>query len=194
MSHDLEGRDAKDEPIHKLLKAAVERRTTSYLWVKGDTPPFKPALLGYVYGDGRALFALSTINQRPRYWIIRGDSSWQCGLDREDADGPEFAELTDGILSDLEEWFGRGRCGHTSTSLFNPRKERMQWCRCEECSARHVAHWPEVDDDGGCSWDRMNWPKGFATLKNPAWWRGDLLDIPWVPAAPKDELRVAEAA
>jgi hypothetical protein len=34
---------------------------------------------------------------------------------------------------------------------------------------------PLVDYDGGCSWSRMDWPKGFATVKNSLSWEGNLL-------------------
>lgn len=172
---ELVSRDAEGDAVHARLKASVEKRVRSYLWVEGDTPPFKPALLPLIYGDGRALFTLSTINQRPRYWIIRGDSKWGCGLDAEDAPGPDFGELTDDILTDLEDAFGNGRCGYSGNSLFWPRRERLQNCKCEQCSDRHVAKWPEVDGDGGCSWSRMNWPKGFPTVPNPLSWKGNLL-------------------
>ncbi|MBY0361819.1 MAG: hypothetical protein K2X45_07915, partial [Phreatobacter sp.] len=120
----LVSREAGDDPIHAALKQAVEIRERSWLWIEEDGVWFVPKLLPMIYGDGRALFALSTINQRPRYWIIRGCSSWGCGSDREDTDGPDFAELTDEFLTDLEEAFGNGRCGYSGNSLFWPKKER----------------------------------------------------------------------
>ena len=170
-------RDGSKDQIHLKLKRAVEQRIRSYLWVEGDTKPFKPALLTIIYGDGRALFALSTINQRPRYWIIRGCSTWGCGLDRgEAASGPDFGELSDDILTDLEEHFGNGRCGYSGNSLFWPKRERIKDCQCEDCSdGSFRARWPMVDAEGGCSWDRMDWPNSFPTVPNPVSWRGNLL-------------------
>lgn len=172
---ELNGRNAEKDGVHAKLKAAVEKEVRSYLWVEGDTPPFKPALLPMIYGDGRALFILATINQRPRYWVIRGDSRWGCGLDREDTSGPDFAELTDDILTDLENAFGNGRCGYSGNSLFWPRRDRIKNCRCEECSARYVAKWPVVDGSGGCSWSRMDWSDDFPTVPNPLSRNGNLL-------------------
>lgn len=158
----------------------MERRVISYLWVDGDTPPFKPALLPLIYGDGRALFRLATINQRPRYWVIRGDSQWGCDLDEKDSEGPEFAELVDDILTDLEEAFGNGRCGYSGSSLFWPKYERIRNCQCEECSdGQYRARWPMVDGYGGCSWARMNWPEGFEVAANLLSRRGNiLLELP----------------
>ena len=171
----IKSRPADGDVIHVKLKAVVEQRRTSYLWVPGDTPPFKPALLPIIYGDGRALFAMMTINQRPRYWVIRGCSTWGCGLDTKSTPGPDFVEFTDDILTDLEDAFGRGRCGYSGNSLFWPKRERIQNCRCEECTDRFRARWPMVDDEGGCSWSRMDWPEGFPTVPNPLSSQGNLL-------------------
>lgn len=174
--HALGVRCADDDPLHKRLRRAIERRVTSYLWVRGDTPPFRPALLGTVYGDGRALFALATINQRPRYWVIRGDSRWSCDLDTKNARGPQFSELSDGILTELEDYFGNGRCGYSGSSLFLPKYERIRNCQCEDCSdGKYRARWPMVDGSDGCSWSRMDWPSGFEVVPNPLSWRGNLL-------------------
>lgn len=173
---DLAGLVAREaDSIHEQLRAAVEVQETSHLWVKGDTPPFTPRLLPTAYGDGRALFTIATINQRPRYWIIRGCSTWGCDLDREGAPGPDFAELTDDLMTALEDAFGRGRCGYSGNSLLWPRAERLEGCQCEECDDDYVACWPEVDDEGGCSWSRTDWPEEFATVPNPLSWQGNLL-------------------
>jgi hypothetical protein len=49
------------------LKGAIEVWTRRYLWTPADAINFKPALCGNVYGDGRALFGLSTLNLRPSW-------------------------------------------------------------------------------------------------------------------------------
>ena len=168
-------RNGSKDRIQSKLRVAVERRQRSYLWTPSDAIIFVPRLLPTVYGDGRALFTIATINQRPAYWVIRACSTWGCGLDREDAPGPDFAEMTDHILTDLEDAFGRGRCGYSGNSLFWPKKERIRNCQCEECTDSNIARWPEVDDNGGSSWSRIDWPKGFKTIENPLSWRGNLL-------------------
>jgi hypothetical protein len=175
---DLEEHDGQNDLIHQKLRKSIEKRQRACLWTPADAITFIPRLLPTFYGDGRALFTLGTINQRPAYWVIRGCSTWGCGMDREDSKGPDFVELVDDpILSALEEAFGRGRCGYSGNSLFWPKKERLRNCKCEECSDPWRARWPAVDDEGGCHWGRMDWPKGFETMKNPLSWRGNLLAI-----------------
>lgn len=166
------------EAVQVALVCAIERPKTSYLWTPADAISFTPRVLPKVYGDGRALFTITTINQRPAYWVIRGCSSWGCGSDREDGAGPDFAEMTDEILTDLEDCFGNGRCGYSGNSLFWPRKERLKNCQCEDCDERFRARWPMVDGDGGCSWSRTDWPDGFDVEPNPRNWRGNLLRAP----------------
>lgn len=170
-------RDGSSDAIHIKLGRAVEKRQRSYLWTPADAINFVPRLLPTIYGDGRALFTIATINQRPAYWIIRACSTWGSGSDREDSSGPDFAEMTDDILTALEDAFGNGRCGYSGNSLFWPKKERLQHCKCEECADRHVAKWPEVDGCGGCSWSRIDWPRGFKTMTNPLSRMGNLLAV-----------------
>lgn len=150
----------KTDAIHAKLAKAIERKdTTSYLWTRGDTKPFVPRVLPFVFGDGRALLALSTLNQRPAYWVIRIDSSW---------DDEEIHEQMDEIMTELEDEFGRGRCGYSGTSLFWTKRERIIDCQCEECTdGRFRARWPMVDDDGGHCWGWMRWPEGFDVEPHP---------------------------
>jgi hypothetical protein len=142
-------RDGANNAVHKKLRCVVEKRQRSHLWTPADAINFVPRLLPTIYGDGRALFTIASINQRPAYWIIRACSTWGSGMDREDSSGPDFAEMTDDILTALEDAFGNGRCGYSGNSLFWPKKERVQHCQCEECEDSHVAKWPEVDGFGG---------------------------------------------
>lgn len=160
-------RHASGDAIHPVLCRALEKRERAYLWTPADAISFVPRVLPTVYGDGRALFAMTTINQRPAYWIIRACSAWGCDCDRETSQGPNFAEFTDEILTDLESAFGEGRCGYSGNSLFFSKRERLKSCQCEQCAEEPVARWPMVDGVGGCSWSRMNWPKGFPTVPNP---------------------------
>jgi hypothetical protein len=139
------------DSIHAALVKAFEHRERAYLWTPADTISFVPRVLPKVYGNGRALFALATINQRPAYWIIRACSE------------TEFGEFGDDILTDLEEAFGNGRCGYSGNNLFLSRRERMRYCKCDECSDRFRAKWPMVDGEGGYSWGQQRWPDGFTT-------------------------------
>ena len=175
-------RNGDDDPIHRRLRRGIEKRERAYLWVPSDAISFVPRVLPTIYGDGRALFTIATINQRPAYWVVRTCSTWGSGLDREDATGPDFAEMSDDILTDLEEAFGNGRCGYSGNSLFWPKRERVRNCQCEECTDRFKARWPMVDGDGGCSWSRIDWPDGFQTVPNPLSWQGNLLAADMEPA------------
>ena len=162
---------------HALLKGQIEVWTRSYLWVPGDTPNFRPALCSQIYGDGRALFWLSTLNSRPLFYVIRGDSQWACGDDNEspwpEIPANDVIERIDQIFVDLEDEFGRGLCSYSGAHLYLPRESRG--CSCEECEDPTEAEWPMVDDEGGCSWWRMRWPAGFPTVPHPWSWRGNLL-------------------
>lgn len=182
---DLERHDGAIDEVHGRLRKRIEKRQRSYLWTPKDAISFIPRLLPTFYGDGRALFAITTINQRPAYWVIRGCSTWGCGSDLGESSGPEIIELIDDIVTDLEDAFGSGRCGYSGNSLFWPRRDRIRDCQCEECSDRYVARWPMVDDEGGCSWSRIDWPKAFETVDNPLSWRGNLLVSSLIPLSPE---------
>lgn len=151
MSGPVDALAVMEAGIHSQLVKAFEKRERAYLWTPADTITFVPRVLPKVYGNGRALFALSTINQRPAYWIIRACSETYLG------------EFSDNILTDLEEAFGDGRCGYSGNSLFQSKRVRMRDCKCEQCSERGVARWPMVDGNGGCCWGNVRWPQGFET-------------------------------
>ncbi len=121
--------------VQKLLKAAVEVETTGYLWTTKHT--FAPALCSKIFGDGRALLALTTINSRPRYYVVRIDSRWEM----DEASAPEGAESVrdhlDAIYDAIEEDFGRAV--HEDDEA--PRE------------------WPAFDDRSGTAWWREKWPR-----------------------------------
>lgn len=151
-------RMADRDAVHAKLRRAACKRMRSYLWVPGDTPAFTPALSPRIYGDGRALFNIATINQRPRFHILRVDSLLGSGLDMP---GPsrtfDFAEMVDTFYGHLEEDFGRVHCD------------------CGECPK--AAPWPAFDDEGGCSWSRAKWPEPFNTVPHPFSRQYDLLGV-----------------
>lgn len=159
----------KPDRVHGRLKRKIEVRTRRYLWTPADIISFVPRLLGTIYGDGRALFHFTTINNRPAFWVIRGDGAW------DSVDGPSFGDFADDILTDLEEEFGNARCGYSGADLYLPKKDRD--CACEECSDRTRAKWPMVDGQGGCSWQRVDWPKGFRVAAHGAYRSRNLLAI-----------------
>jgi hypothetical protein len=168
-------RDGSTCDVHKRLCRAIEKRQKSFLWTPKQPVIFTPRVLPTIYGDGRALFSMATINQRPAYWVIRACSTWGSGSDREYSTGPDFAEMSDDILTDLESAFGNGRCGYSGNSLFWPKRDRIKNCQCEDCTDSFMARWPMVDGSGGCSWSRMDWPAGFQVEMNPLSSTGNLL-------------------
>jgi hypothetical protein len=164
----------RPDKTHALLKGQVEVWTRSYLWTPRDAITFKPALCSTVYGDGRALFRVTTMNLRPAYYVIRCDSRWDCSDPDSPDDVPDFGDFTDEILTELEGEFGDARCGYSGSSRYLRREDRG--CDCEECEDPSRAQWPEVDAEGGCSWGRMRWPAGFPTVAHPhPWIWADLL-------------------
>ena len=197
MTETLAMRDGTNDIIHIKLRKKIEKRTKGYLWTPSDEISFIPPLVPTIFGDGRALFKVTTINQRPAYWVIRGCSTWKCGddleiwFDQEPLSGPDFADLSDEILNEIESQYGRGRCGYSGNNLFLPKKERIKYCQCGECSDRYgTARWPVVDDDCGYAWSRMNWPEGFSTIQNPLSCTGNLLAVSETKAATLRSLNI----
>ncbi len=171
------------DKTHALLKGQIEVWTRRHLWTPADAITFKPALCNAVYGDGRALFALTTINLRPAYYVIRCDSRWSCESDMNVPHleiGPDdFGNFADEILAALEEEFGAALCSWSGASHYLPREDRG--CDCEDCADPEIAQWPEVDAADGCGWGRQRWPAGFPTVPHPWSWRADLLVAGWIP-------------
>lgn len=175
------------DEIHDRLKAAVEVEIERYLWIPADAIKFKPALLPTWYGDGRALFTVGTLNQRPAFWIVRGDSSWETGSESEaPGDAPDFGDMLDGatdhdILDDIEEHFGRAQCSYCGCGLSSYANGPPADADCgkEGCEAAEEVEagcgWPSIDYHGGCHWGRMDWPEQFVTVKHQFAWAGNLL-------------------
>lgn len=170
----------KYDYVHRALLEAISKPIKSYLWTPAYAITFVPGLCNTVFGDGRALFKLTTINNRPAFWIIRGDSGWACGMDGDAPyDAPEFGEFTEEILCALEEQFGNARCSYSGSNLYIEPQYRS--CDCEQCAGPYIdlAKWPMVDGEGGCSWRRMKWPKlrqRYQSIPHPfSSWAADLI-------------------
>jgi len=164
----------KPDGIHARLKAAIEVQTTRCLWTPSDALTFVPPLSDVIYGDGRALFLVGTLNQRPRYWVIRGDSHWTSGMDYGEEpsdDAVDFGDVVEDIITDLEEEFGSARCGYCGQGLSAYSPADPPDCSNENCCAKDDltagCGWPSIDDNGGCHWGRADWPKGFETVPHP---------------------------
>lgn len=141
------------DAITEALRAA-QKPIQRYLWVPDDAITFTPSVLEETFGDGRALFALTTINNRPAYWIIRGCSTWQVAFDHDaPRDAPEFPDFVDEIIATIENEFG-STCGYEMNS-------RGIWIDQE--TGRFIppawAEYPTIDSNMGCSWGRLDWPE-----------------------------------
>jgi len=144
------------------LRSAIEQPTTGYLWTTPHN--FTPRLVEKVFGDGRRLAWLTTINNRPAYWVVRVDSGWDLGLsDPGEADLPHdapcMAEMVDEIIEAIEEQFGRwdpddaysNACEDAAVAgKRKPREDRF-W-------GRSWQEFPAIDTRDGCSWGTIPWP------------------------------------
>lgn len=137
----------------QMLKEAIEVPFLGSLWTHGDSGMLTPYVCECSFGDGMRLLCIFTINQRPNYHVVRVHSGW----DTDWSDDNYVGEHIDDILTAIEEECGRARCGYSGSSLRQPREERIQWCQCEECDEEGESVWPEIDDEGGCSWDWFDW-------------------------------------
>ncbi len=125
------------DQIQAALKAAIEVETHVYLWTPSDGLDFVPALASTVFGDGRALLRIAMINHRPRYHVVRIDSTWAVGDDPSAPARPDLWDFIDDIYEALEEEFGPLRDEESDTDR----------------------PWPAFDSEGGTSWSRMHWPE-----------------------------------
>lgn len=158
------------DAITEALRAA-QTEETAYLWTPDNSITFTPAVVDQVFGDGRALFRITTINNRPAYWVVRGCSSWETGMDiNAPDDATEFIECVDDIVCAIEEEFGS-----TDTYEMN---SRGIWIDSE--TKRFIpnewARYPTINPRDGCSWGRLDWPElpGIETINHP-WARTNIL-------------------
>ena len=148
--------------ITQALRAA-QTPIRRYLWTPADAITFTPAVVSETFGDGRALFALTTINCRPAFWIMRGCSTWTASDRDAPDDAPQFSEHVDEIIEAIEEEFG--------TVRYYDRNSRGDWI--DEETKRFVpradTEYPVMDDENGCSWGRLDWPDlpGVALMPHP---------------------------
>lgn len=122
----------RNPPSLAKLKEELERPTSASLW--GQPTRFRPRVLAKAFGDGRQLILIASVNQRPRYWIVRVDSGWQI-----DGDADEFRDQLDGIKEAIEDEFGMVPID-------------------DEGEPERDGDWPEADFSVGCEWGSHGWP------------------------------------
>jgi hypothetical protein len=165
--------EPSSDPVHDSLTAAYSKPITRCLWTKADAVTFTRPVLKKAFGDGRALFHFTTMNDRPKYWVIRGDSNWGCADLHQPDDAPDFGDFTDEIIDEIIDEFGTARCGYSGENLRWPVEERS--CHCENCQGAgeygpitpEDVEFPAIDPENGCSWGRLKWPGGFDVVPHP---------------------------
>ncbi len=148
---------------HQALKQALKVPTTRYLWVPSDAITFTPAVSDVVYGDGRALMKITTLNDRPAYWIVRVDSRWAIDAEFSPYEAPAFVDYVEHIVLNLALEFG-----DVATTRENYEFETGEdWETGEDFEA---LKYPAIDLEGGSSWGRLKWPAcGFPVEPHPYW-------------------------
>jgi hypothetical protein len=133
----------------QMLKDAIETPFLGSLWVEGDSGMMTPHVCEAVLGDGLQLLTVSTINQRPNYWVMRVDSRWEQSnfyTGGEDTIGEHIDEVLDAIENE---------CGRVGVGLDHPCDNcGDDWCACNADSGEQF---PALDDENGCSWGRIRW-------------------------------------
>lgn len=142
------------DPITKAL-AAAQVETTTHLWTPKHPVTFTPAVLEEALGDGRALFRITTINGRPRWWLVRGCSSWQVS-DGEAPEniiepGDEVIDWIDDIVQAIADEFG---------GLPNMEDENGDYVDHDTGLPFDPSDivYPQIDDRTGSFWERVDWP------------------------------------
>jgi hypothetical protein len=151
---DIYRRGHKRDRVHEALKAE-QKPLTRHLWVPADAITFTPQVANSIYGDGRALFGIGTINSRPAYWILRGCSTWTIDFDRNAPDGAvNLAEFIDDILNDLE-----GEFGSADDEPYEWTGGRLRSVETKRFISEAAISYPVVNYGCGCHWFRLNWPE-----------------------------------
>lgn len=66
-----DGKNEIEKEIQEFLKTET-RRQRAYLW--GEYCVFTPVVVSKVWGDGLHVIYFGSIDQRPKWWIVRVDS------------------------------------------------------------------------------------------------------------------------
>ena len=84
------------------------------------------------------MFAFTTTNDRPAYWVVRGDSSWRTWYKE---NGTDITEFTDTITENLRREFGDAEPETDDEKAID---------------ADNKEPYPAIDLRGGYSWRRLS--------------------------------------
>lgn len=187
---------------HRLLKWLIQRPTTCYLWVPEHAITFRPPLSNVVYGDGKALLAVTTIQDRPAYWTVRVDSAWVLSSRDRKPDGAfDIDQIIVTIMDNLALEFGDS----TPERYIVSYDELCPECEgggCFDCHGTgnlledEVPDYPAINMQDGYSWGREPWPlPSWAKLALIGWrWYGRAHYRFMSMATLNGDTRVAEAS
>ena len=126
--------------------AWLERKQAAYLW--GRKSFIRPVFIRKALGDGNLLLAVTPLNTRPNYFLIRIDSGWITENDKE-----TIYEHLDEIEDAIEDQVG---------------PKYYEDDDGKEC----LADWPSLDIDCGISWcpsnDLLREFRKFSRKKQPS--------------------------
>ncbi len=164
------------EAEHLRLQALLCAPREGRLWEHSRPVKFTPALSRAVYGDGKGLIGITTISDRPRYWLVRIDSQWMvpgrsCDAERRlPPDAPDVGEAMEGIEVNLIAEFGSS---DPEAYLDDEIADCDDCCGrgCDACA--HTGYGPEgtppdfpaIDLTDGTSWWREDYPAPSADAR-----------------------------
>jgi hypothetical protein len=105
----------------------MTRRQWARLW--GQKHMIKPVFIKQALGNGDKLVAITPLNTRPNYYLIRVDSSWSV----RNSDDSNICDHIDEISEAIEE-----ECGRKYET--------------DDDDEEIVMPWPALDDEVGVSW------------------------------------------
>jgi hypothetical protein len=137
-----------EKEIRAYIKTQTKRQR-AYLW--GDYCVFTPVVLSEIFGDGKQVIYIGSIDQRPKFWIARIDS-------KQSIEPLEFD--VEQIICAIEDEFGRvPESGYLTFEQFKEAKKSNSFGFDEYQNYR------EYKED--CEYPRMDWGGGhWGTLKN----------------------------
>lgn len=144
------GNQRDTEEAGLTLRELVETPHMAWLWHKGDARLIRPVLIEQVFGDGLQLFGFTTINSRPNYYVIQGDSRWSDDW-MLDGYGGGFGDHVDEVYDAIENEWGPSHCGEC-LERYGQRDDGADPCTACEDATPDEGEFPSLDWEGGCSW------------------------------------------
>lgn len=134
--------------MEEWIEWETRKRKTEF-W--GTIHEIEPVIHSEIFGDGKQLAYLGTIDQRPNYWLIRIDSSI-------DVNSDEF-DFEEHLLQPLEDEFGRHPGFIVDKDEFDEMKKN---------SPIQVSEYEDFEDYKEiCEYPRILWGGGhFGSLVN----------------------------